>query len=186
MTDKPPNPLSGVEPWDLVASGYAAEAPPIMTPFSERALEIARLDRQSVVLDVATGPGTLALLAAPLAKRVCAVDFAPAMLEQLRRALTASRTRNVEVRVGDGQALEFPEATFDATFSMFGLMFFPDRLRGFREMLRVLKPGGVRRRRGLELGADRRVTADDADVRRDSRRRSEPLRPAEGHVESGE
>jgi SAM-dependent methyltransferase len=39
--------------------------------------------------------------------------------------------------------LPFAEASFDRAFSMFGLMFFPDRLLGFRELLRVLVPGGV-------------------------------------------
>jgi ubiquinone/menaquinone biosynthesis C-methylase UbiE len=142
MTTRPPNPLSANEPWDLVASGYAAEATPIMLPFAQRAAELAKLDAKSVVIDVATGPGTLALLIAPGVKRVDAVDFSSAMLEQLRRAIAEQGVVNVRTFVGDGQALEFGEARYDAAFSMFGLMFFPDRLRGFREILRVLKPGG--------------------------------------------
>ncbi|HMA92959.1 MAG TPA: methyltransferase domain-containing protein, partial [Polyangiaceae bacterium] len=44
--------------------------------------------------------------------------------------------------VGDGQALPFENARFDQAFSMFGLMFFPDRGKGFRELRRVLVPGG--------------------------------------------
>ena len=43
--------------------------------------------------------------------------------------------------VGDGQALPYADATFGAAFSMFGLMFFPDRAAGFRELRRVLVPG---------------------------------------------
>jgi ubiquinone/menaquinone biosynthesis C-methylase UbiE len=45
------------------------------------------------------------------------------------------------LRVADGQALPFADATFDAGFSMFGLMFFPDRAKGFAELRRVLRPG---------------------------------------------
>ena len=41
----------------------------------------------------------------------------------------------------DGQKLELPDSAFDYGFSMFGLMFFPDRIAGFKELLRVLKPG---------------------------------------------
>jgi SAM-dependent methyltransferase len=48
-----------------------------------------------------------------------------------------------DVRLGDGQALPWDDAEFDAAFSMFGLMFFPDRARGFAELYRVLKPGGA-------------------------------------------
>jgi SAM-dependent methyltransferase len=42
----------------------------------------------------------------------------------------------------DAQGLEFPEATFDAAFCIFAFFFFPDRARAFRELHRVLKPGG--------------------------------------------
>lgn len=48
----------------------------------------------------------------------------------------------VDARVGDGQDLPWPDAGFDAAFSMFGLIFFPDPDRGLRELHRVLKPGG--------------------------------------------
>jgi ubiquinone/menaquinone biosynthesis C-methylase UbiE len=49
---------------------------------------------------------------------------------------------NVEAVEADGQALPFGDASFDAAFSMFGLIFFPDRGKGFRELFRVLRPGG--------------------------------------------
>jgi SAM-dependent methyltransferase len=49
----------------------------------------------------------------------------------------------VFAQVADGQALPFADASFDVAFSMFGLMFFPDRKRGFAELYRTLKPGGV-------------------------------------------
>jgi SAM-dependent methyltransferase len=91
------------------------------------------------VLDVATGPGTLALIAAAEGARVSALDFSPQMIEQLRRR--AQGVPDLDVRVGDGQALPFADGAFDGAFSMFGLMFFPDRVRGFRELARVLRPG---------------------------------------------
>ena len=46
------------------------------------------------------------------------------------------------VRTTHPTHLPFDDATFDAAFSMFGLMFFPDRKRGFAEIYRTLKPGG--------------------------------------------
>ncbi|TIL31160.1 MAG: methyltransferase domain-containing protein, partial [Mesorhizobium sp.] len=42
----------------------------------------------------------------------------------------------------DGQALSFPDESFDAVVCSLGLMFFPDPLRGLAEFRRVLRPGG--------------------------------------------
>jgi len=143
MTARPPNPLSSSEPWDLVAAGYAEEATRLMIPFSKLALELAAVGPTTRVLDVATGPGTLALLAAEKVKSVEAVDFSEPMLAELQRELAERKLDNVRASVGDGQALGYADGSFDAAFSMFGLMFFPDRPKGFRELFRVLAPGGV-------------------------------------------
>jgi SAM-dependent methyltransferase len=49
----------------------------------------------------------------------------------------------IEWRTGTAEALPFPDASFDAVVSQFGLMFFSDRTRALREILRVLTPGGT-------------------------------------------
>lgn len=110
--------------------------------YSRDALELARLQATERVLDVAAGPGTLSLQAAALAREVVAIDFSASMLEEFRARLGARGIANVSINEGDGQALPFEDASFDAAFSMFGLMFFPDRAKGFAELFRVLKPGG--------------------------------------------
>ena len=110
--------------------------------FAQKAIDLAVLPPGARVLDVAAGPGTLSFLAARTGARVTAIDFSPAMIEELRERASAEAVA-IESRVGDGQALPFVDASFDRAFSMFGLMFFLDRLRGFRELLRVLVPGGV-------------------------------------------
>ena len=138
-----PGPLSVKEPWDLVSEGYAAEAASIMLPFTRDAIHIADPDPSARVLDIATGPGVLALELAPRVARVDAVDFSRAMLDQLEARRAALGLDNVFASVADGQALPFEDASFDAVFSMFGLMFFPDRPKGFAEARRVLRPGGV-------------------------------------------
>jgi ubiquinone/menaquinone biosynthesis C-methylase UbiE len=92
-------------------------------------------------VDVATGPGTLALLAAREGATVSAIDFSPAMVENLRRRADELGIEIEDVRVGDGQDLPFEDDAFDGAFSMVGLMFFPDRAAGFRELYRVLRPG---------------------------------------------
>jgi SAM-dependent methyltransferase len=142
----PDNPLAAVDPWDLVAEDYAASTISVMQPFALRAVELAGLADRPVpprVVDIAAGPGTLSLPAAEYAERVEALDFSAPMIAQLENAVRAAGLGNVAARVGDGQALPYPDAEFDAGFSMFGLMFFPDRPRGFAELFRVLRPGGV-------------------------------------------
>ena len=92
---------------------------------------------QGRVLDVAAGAGALSILAAERGLQVTAVDFSPGMVAELR-----ARAPGIDVRLGDGMALDLEPASFDAAFSMFGLMFFPDRHRGFTELHRMLRPGG--------------------------------------------
>jgi ubiquinone/menaquinone biosynthesis C-methylase UbiE len=139
-TPSAPSPLAGPEAWDLVAEGYVAENLKSFEAFAREALRLAPPDGGDV-LDVAAGPGSLSLLAAPGARRVFAVDFAEAMLSQLRARAAAAAITNVETQAGDGQALPFEDARFDAAYSMFGLIFFPDRAKGLRELARVLRPG---------------------------------------------
>jgi SAM-dependent methyltransferase len=142
MTAPPtPSPLATPEPWDLVAEGYVAENLTSFEAFAREALRLVPAGRGEI-LDVAAGPGSLALLAAQTARRVYAVDFSETMLAQLRARAAAAGITNVEAQVADGQALPFPDGRFDAAYSMFGLIFFPDRPRGLRELARVLRPGG--------------------------------------------
>jgi ubiquinone/menaquinone biosynthesis C-methylase UbiE len=135
-----PSPLATAEPWDLVAEGYVAENLSSFEAFAREALRL--VPATGDVLDVAAGPGSLALQAARTARQVQAVDFAPAMLAQLHARAAQAGIGNVITQVADGQALPFPDASFDAAYSMFGLIFFPDRLQGLRELVRVLRPGG--------------------------------------------
>ena len=95
------------------------------------------------VLDVATGTADLALALKkhkPSAE-VIGVDFVEAMLEIGRRK---ARERGVEVRLeqGDGLALPYPDASFDALTVAYGLRNFADVDKGLQEFYRVLRPGG--------------------------------------------
>jgi SAM-dependent methyltransferase len=136
------SPLAQPEPWTLVADAYTAEMEPQFALYARDALALAELPARGRVVDVATGPGTLAMLAAAAGHAVSAVDFSPQMIENFRARLAAPGAPAIDARVADGQALPFADADFDGAFSMFGLMFFPDRAAGFRELLRVLRPGG--------------------------------------------
>ena len=136
-----PSPLATPMPWNLVASAYEAEVLPSFRRFGEEALRLASPEPGTRLADVACGPGTLALLAAGAGFAVDALDFSPEMVALLERSARERGLDGIRARVGDGQALPYPDATHGGAFSLFGLMFFPDRRRGFSELRRILRPG---------------------------------------------
>lgn len=97
------------------------------------------------ILDVACGTGALSLTAANFQREnihVLATDFAPKMIEMIKENIEKEGLKNIEAKVMDGQALELPNESFDYVFSLFGVIFFPDRMKGMKEFHRVLKKGG--------------------------------------------
>ncbi|MDO8990725.1 MAG: class I SAM-dependent methyltransferase, partial [Sideroxyarcus sp.] len=136
------NPLSTSPPWNLVADGYAETTMLVFEEFADEAIAASKLKPNSTVLDVACGPGTLALRLAQHAEQVHGIDFSEAMLAVFRNKIEQAGHRNIALHCGDAQTLPYADATFDAAFSLFGLMFFPDRQKGFAEIHRTLKPGG--------------------------------------------
>ncbi len=139
---QPPNPLAEPRLWDLVADGYAQEIGPHLAKYAMDALRLAEVGPGMLIADVACGPGALSFAAARLGARAWAIDFSPKMIARLREGALREGITTVEARVGDGMALPLDDGTIDATFSMFALIFFPDRPKGFRELRRILKPDG--------------------------------------------
>jgi len=135
------SPLATPAPWSQLASAYEVEVLPGFRPFVEEALRLADAPSGARVADVACGPGTVALLAAGAGLVVDAIDFSPEMIALLERRVRAEGLRGIRARVGDGQALPYPDQEHAAAFSLFGLVFFPDRARGFAELRRILRPG---------------------------------------------
>ena len=113
---------------------------PLLEGYARAALELAAPPRGSRVVDVACGPGTLAILAAHSGLTVDALDFSPVMVAKLA-ARAELLTATVTACVGDGMALPYEAGTFAAGFSMFGLFMFRDRAAGFAELRRVLARG---------------------------------------------
>jgi ubiquinone/menaquinone biosynthesis C-methylase UbiE len=93
------------------------------------------------VLDVAAGNGNVSLAAARRWCDVVATDYVPALLERARERAVADRLA-IEFREADAEALPFPDGSFDAVVSTFGVMFTPDQDRAAAEMVRVCKSGG--------------------------------------------
>jgi len=124
--------------WDTAALHYEKTAHPFTALFAQAALARVPLTADSRVLDVAAGTGALSLLAAQTGAQVLATDFSPGMVARI----AATKLPNVEARVMDGQALALSDGSFDAVFSIFGVIMFPDWRKGLAEMARVTRPGG--------------------------------------------
>jgi len=118
-------------------------------PFQEYSAEALRFSylffnssKNQKILDIGAGTGSFTLVAARKGFNVVATDFSPKMIENLEKNVQEEDLSNrVKSYVMDGQALQFPDDTFDAAFDMFSLIFFPDRNSGLKEMKRVIKPG---------------------------------------------
>jgi ubiquinone/menaquinone biosynthesis C-methylase UbiE len=128
---------------DEAAAGYDRAFGHVTIHFVPYLLRAAHMAPAMRVLDIAAGTGLVAeaiLKIVGPAGHVTAADLSPAMVEKSRERLHHSR--NASVAVEDGQALSFPDESFDAVVCSLGLMFFPDALRGLNEFRRVLHPGG--------------------------------------------
>jgi demethylmenaquinone methyltransferase/2-methoxy-6-polyprenyl-1,4-benzoquinol methylase len=91
-------------------------------------------------LDVACGSGKLTAQLARIAGpsgRVVGLDFSTQMLDVARH-----EHPGLDFTEGDALKLPFDDATFDASTIAFGLRNLADPVRGLREMLRIVKPGG--------------------------------------------
>jgi ubiquinone/menaquinone biosynthesis C-methylase UbiE len=94
------------------------------------------------VLEIAAGTGVLTrAMAARLPTQACivATDLNQPMLNH---AQSQSDNSRITWRQADALALPFEDRSFDAVACQFGAMFFPDKVQGYREARRVLKPGG--------------------------------------------
>lgn len=130
------------EEWDAVVDTYEESFEPFTAQIAADALALAPVTSGCRVLDIATGPGALVIEALETGAEVTAIDFSASMIERLRRRLDRDQRWRTLTLVMDGQRLELPDNLFHASFSIFGLIFFPDPLRGLREMHRTLRPGG--------------------------------------------
>ena len=134
--------------WDSVAAGWEKWWPTIENgarSVSDRMVELADIEPGQRVLDIATGIGEPALVAARLvgpAGRVVATDISPAMLDIARKRAIASGLTNVEFVEEDAERLDFPGGSFDAVLWRWGPTDLPNPSSTLVAIRRMLTPSG--------------------------------------------
>jgi SAM-dependent methyltransferase len=107
----------------------------------EHLCETADIQTGWRVLDVATGSGNAAIAAARRGCEAVGIDYVPALLQR-GRIRAAAEQLDVRFVEGDAEDLRFPDASFDAVLSIYGVMFAPDHRRAAAELARVCRPAG--------------------------------------------
>lgn len=110
------------------------------------AIKTLRKYRPQHILDIATGTGDFALLAHRILhpKRIVGIDISEGMMQVGREKVRQKGWQKIiTFDKQDSSALAFPDNCFDAATAAFGVRNFENIDQSFREVLRVLKPGGI-------------------------------------------
>ena len=109
-----------------------------------KAIRRFKKDQPGILLDVATGTGDMAIMAARMLQpqKIVGIDISEKMLELGRKKVEKEELgTKIELQSGDGETINFPDNTFDGVMVAFGVRNFENLEKGLEEILRVLKPG---------------------------------------------
>jgi len=109
-------------------------------PFAARVIRLG-----DVVLDIGSGSGTDALIAAWLVGprgRVIGLDLTDAMRDKLRTNGAVAGVDNLEVLAGNAESIPLPDGSVDVVTTNGVINLVPDKMKAIREIVRVLRPGG--------------------------------------------
>jgi ubiquinone/menaquinone biosynthesis C-methylase UbiE len=134
------------ETWSRCAKGYIDGFGALVTEGIAPLLDEVKVSGGDRVLDVGTGPGLVAAMAAERGANPVGLDFSETMLAEARRVHP-----EIEFRAGSAETLPFREGEFDAVVGNFVLHHSGDPNKVLREAFRVLRPEG---RMGFTVWAD--------------------------------
>jgi ubiquinone/menaquinone biosynthesis C-methylase UbiE len=134
---------SDAKSYDATAAEFGALTERYSRRIAARMLELAAVGSGDRLLDLGTGTGLLARMAAARGANAVGIDHSAGMLGQAQVRAdqdgVGSRTQFVAM---DAEALDFDDEAFDVTVSLFVLRHLPNPLAAAREMYRTLKSGG--------------------------------------------
>ena len=130
--------------FNTVSEGYDNQALRFFVNSSKQLPKIFNFKGNEQVLDVATGTGIAALELARSVPRgkVTGIDFSEGMLNQAKAKAAAQQLTNTQFLHMDMQAMEFPDASFDAANCSFGIFFVEDMQSQLSHIASKVKPGG--------------------------------------------
>ena len=122
---------------DNLATTYHDFFTPVTLLAAHQLLRAAQVRAGNDILDIATGPGSLAAEAKKLAAKPVGLDLSPGMIELARKSYPG-----IDFRVADVEHLPFNDGAFDAVVCNFALGHFPHPEAATAECVRTLKAGG--------------------------------------------
>jgi SAM-dependent methyltransferase len=131
--------------WELMAEVYQQEIDRRFAPVIRRVLDRAILQPGEAALDLGTGTGSVAILAATKTGptgRVMAIDISREMLNRARARIQSKALANVTLAEGRAEAIPASADSFDAVLASLSLMYVIDRAAAANEIARILRPGG--------------------------------------------
>lgn len=143
MTDSSDHKNTIREEFTRQAAAYAANS---SINNSERVARLIRATNPSAearVLEVATGPGYVALGFATVCREVVGLDLTEAPLRIAERTRQERGLNNVRFQEGDAENIPFEEGDFDVVLCRFAFHHFEDPSRVLRQMVRVCRPNGI-------------------------------------------
>lgn len=111
----------------------------------KKVVDIVKATNPENILDIATGTGDLAInLAETSAKKIIGLDISSGMLDVGKQKIKAKNLdQKIDMVIGDSENMPFDDNTFDAITVAFGVRNFETLENGLKDILRVLKPGGI-------------------------------------------
>lgn len=110
----------------------------------KKAIQQFLKEKPANLLDVATGTGDMAIMAAKMlrVKKITGIDISAKMLEIGRQKIEKQGLdRVITLESGDSETINFADNTFDGVMAAFGVRNFENLEKGMKEILRVMKPG---------------------------------------------
>ena len=112
----------------------------------KKAIRLLGKDKPAHILDIATGTGDMAIMAAKLIdpQQITGIDISAKMLEFGRKKVEKEGLGDkIQLHLGDSETINFADNTFDGGMVAFGVRNFEHLEKGLSEIMRVLKPNGV-------------------------------------------